>query len=133
MRRTHLSLVFVGLAIVMNLARPGRAVAANVFTDEPLMAGAPIKAVAITELRSIINILRSDVGLSGVVFTDPDLRGMIVKAQHVLELRSALEDAAIAAGLRVPVYTDATLNVQQTVIKAAHIMELRAAVLSVAD
>jgi hypothetical protein len=50
------------------------AAAATVFTDDPLPAGTPIKAVHIAELRSIINMLRLPLGLSGFVFTDPNLR-----------------------------------------------------------
>jgi len=101
------------------------------FTDNPLTAGTPIKAVHVAEIRPCINALRAQFALSTFVFTDPDLTGVVVKAAHILELRSALRGVYVAKGVAVPVYTDPTITAQQIVIKAGHIQELRAAVLAV--
>ena len=96
-----------------------------VFTDDPLTAGTPIKAVHITELRTAVNQARALAGLTAATWTDSSLTGVVIKAVHITELRSSLAPARQALGFSVATYTDPTLTAGSTPVKAVHIQELR--------
>ena len=103
------------------------------FTDDPIVPGVTlVKAVHFTELRTRIDVLRSEVGLAPFRWTDSVLRAGVtrVKREHLLELRASLAEAYAAAGRTVPRWTDATLAAESTPIRALHLTELRAAVLA---
>ena len=102
------------------------------FTDDPIRTGeTPIKAVHFMELRTRIDVLRSEVGLGPFVWTDPVLTAGVtrVRLAHLLELRQALSAAYAEAGRAAPTWTDAAPAPGTTPIRAAHRMELRAAVM----
>ncbi len=119
------------LVLVAHLAEP-TAVFAQ-FTDNPLTAGTPIKAVHITELRSAIANLRASSGLPVFSFTDPTLTPgvTVILAVHLTELRTALDQVYDAAVIARPVYTDPAPA--GLVIKAVHIQELRTAIANLAN
>jgi hypothetical protein len=72
----------------------------HVFTDDPLNAGTPVKAVHVNELRAAINAARALAGLSPFSFNDPTLvRGMRIRAVHETDLRAASEELHTALGL----------------------------------
>ena len=100
------------------------------FTDQPLAAGVVIKAVHVAELRTMINDVRAEGGLSAFTFSDATLvaQSTPVRAVHVTELRTALAQAYSAAGQAAPTYSDPVLTAGVTVAKATHISELRTAV-----
>lgn len=98
----------------------------TIFTDDPVSAGVPIKAVHITQLRTAVNAMRAAGGLGAAVFTDPALAaGTLIKAVHVTELRTALDQARSAIGISVLVYVDPTITANVTTVKAAHVTDLR--------
>jgi hypothetical protein len=100
------------------------------FTDDPLVAGSTVvKAIHITELRTRIDQVRANVGLSPFVYTDPTLTvgTTVVKAVHVTQLRQALTEAYVAAGLPAPSFAN-PITAGVTVVLAQHITELRSAV-----
>ena len=107
-----------------------------IFTDNVLVAGqTSIKASHITELRTMINNVRLNYGLTEFTFTDSDLTNKIISAIHISELRSALEAvvnqinsvdiASTKNDISMPEWTDSALVPNQTPIKAAHIREIR--------
>jgi hypothetical protein len=100
------------------------------FSDHPLNAGTPIKAVHITELRDRINALRSRCDLDTLAFTDASLvpGATVVRWVHVAELRTALLEAYGACGAAPPAFTDP--GVTGGIIRAIHVSELRSAVLA---
>src|SRR6185436_19707837 len=59
-------------------------------------------------LRTVVNNLRTAVGLPLASFTDPDPTGVVVKAVHITELRAALDQARAAIGLPAVVYSQAS-------------------------
>lgn len=93
------------------------------FTDSPLAAGTPIKAVHLSELRSAILAVRTLAGAGGFGFTDAAVAGTVIKAVHVTEMRSALDGAAMMLGLPVGGYVDGALG--GVVVKAVHFQQLR--------
>lgn len=102
------------------------------FTDAVLAAGSTsIRAVHVSELRSVIDTLRARNSLAPFQWTDAPLTDAVssIKATHVTELRAALTAAYQAAGATPPAYTDPTLTAGSSRVKAAHISELRAAAL----
>lgn len=104
----------------------------GLWTDNPTVtAGAtPVKAVHISELRSRIDTLRIDAGLTTYLWTDNPLTvGTAAKAQHIADLRTALSQVYTTCGQVVPTWTDNPLGAG-VAIKAQHINELRSAVLS---
>ncbi len=98
------------------------------FADPTLTPGTSIiRAVDITELRTDINTLRSDAGLSAYSFTDPTITPGVtpIRAIHITDLRNALADVYAACGQSVPTYTDPTLTPGASLIRAVDINELR--------
>ena len=103
------------------------------FTDHPIQPGVtPIRAVHFMELRTRIDVLRSEAGLERRRWTDPVLTAGVtpVKLVHLIEMREALAAAYTATGRSLPRWTDAVPAAGTTPIRAAHLMELRAAVLA---
>ena len=94
------------------------------FTDDPLVAGTPIKAVHILQLRQAVNAMRAAAGLAPATWTDPSLTGVTVKAVHITQLRAALAPALTALGKPSPAFTDPSLTPGMP-IRAVHIQELR--------
>jgi len=105
---------------------------ASFFTDHPLMAGTPVRAAHVTELRHRLDDLRSRYALPAFAWSDPLLdRGVsIVKAVHVLELRTALAEAYGAAGQTPPTWGEA-LVAGATTIRGTHVFEVRAGILAI--
>jgi len=104
------------------------------FTDHPIQPGmTPVRAIHFVELRTRIDVLRSDEGLEPFPWTDTVLGPGVtpVKLAHLLELRAALAAAYVAAGRAAPRWTDAAPVSGTTSIEAAHLMELRAAVTAI--
>ena len=102
----------------------------DAFTDEPLTPSVhQMRAVHLTELRTRINDVRSQYGLSAASWTDATL-GTAVTARtvHISEMRTAVNALYTALSRTVPTYTDPALVAGESMIKAAHITELRAAV-----
>ena len=99
------------------------------FTD-PFLTGVTVKAAHLTELRTLINELRTAKGLMPFAFTDSTLTPgvTIVRAAHVGELRSALNDVYAAAGQSLPAYSDPQLV--GTLIRSVHINEIRNAAIN---
>src|SRR2546426_6770049 len=105
------------------------------FTDDPLTSRlSVVKAVHVTDLRRVIDTLRSRNRLAAFNYTDSSLTvGMTVaRAVHLTDLREALNGVYDALGRARPTYnTDPTIMAGQTMIKQAHIAELRSAVRAV--
>jgi hypothetical protein len=98
-----------------------------VFTDDPLIAKTTkVKAVHITELRQVVNLIRAVAGQAAYPFTDPVLDSSVhIKAVHLQEVQDQL-DLARASLLLVPdSYHDATYNSGTTLVQSANITELR--------
>ena len=98
------------------------------FTDDPVVAGQPIEAEHITELRGRIDELRISAGLGRYSWVDRTIRPGVtpVRAVHWQQMRTALDDVYDADGRRRPQYTDA-IRVGVP-IEAEHVNELRRAV-----
>ncbi len=129
----HSVLALAGpLALLSLLVYPGVGESFS-FSDDPLVEGVtPVRAVHITELRTIANSLRSHYGLAPVDFTDPLLvvGTTPIRAAHIAELRSALEPLYDALVRPRPTYPDPVLLAGKTVAGATHIGQLRNAVLA---
>lgn len=95
------------------------------FTDDALIVGVVAKAVHVTELRSVVNAMRTAAGLGAGSFTDAAPLGVIIKAIHIEELRTQLAPARAALGLTASAFTDPTLNAGATQVKSAHVQDLR--------
>lgn len=92
------------------------------FTDASL-AGAVVKRVHITQLRTAVNAVRALAGVGAGSYTGTAAVGTPVLAVHITELRSALNTGRGALGLTTGGYTDASLT--GMVIKAVHVQQLR--------
>ena len=93
------------------------------FTDESLVAGMSVRAVHVTELRTIVNALRAQAKLAAKTFTDPVLTGVSTRALHLLELRAALNEARSALGRTALTYANPLTA--GSPMRAADIVELR--------
>jgi hypothetical protein len=91
------------------------------FADTNL-AGAPVRAVHMTELRSAVNAIRAAAGLGAATFTDATLTGVAPKRIHITELRDRLNEARAALGM--PAVAFSSLPVK-SVIFASTTQELR--------
>ena len=93
-----------------------------------VVAGQPIEAEYITELRGRVDELRVSAGLGAVLVgrSDHSARGDPVRAVHWQQLRAALDDVYNADGRLRPRYTGA-IRVGVP-IEAEHVNELRRAV-----
>ena len=120
-----------GESATQSIAVTVRAGGGTGFTDDPLVPGVTaVKAAHFRELRTRIDGLRTQSGLSSYAWTDPALRAGAtrVRAMHLTELRAALNQAYAAAGQPRPTYSDASVGAGTTPIRAVHVNELRAAV-----
>ncbi len=85
-----------------------------------------MKAVHFTQLRGVINTLRTrlDIGLSNFDFTDLTLLGTTIQEIHIIDLRGALNALYDQIdGLPSPSYEE--IIAEQTVIKKSHIEKIR--------
>ena len=120
-----------GLSATQSIAVTAQGAGVNGFTNEPLVPGVtPVLAIHFRELRTRIDALRTQAGLSAYAWTDPTLRAGVtgVRGVHLTELRTALRQAYDASGQSPPAYTDAVVRAGTTPIRAAHITELRTTV-----
>lgn len=95
------------------------------FTD-PVLAGAVVKAVHATQLRSAVNLFRATAGLDPFVYSRTIAPGLPILAADVAELRTALDEARVAVGLP-PLYAGPTLP-PGAVVRAVHVTDIRDAV-----
>ena len=93
------------------------------FTDDPLTAGVPVKAVHLSQLRTAVSAVRAQAALSIVTYTDASTTGVNLKTIHITELRTYLDQAMAALGLTTGGWTDT--NLSGMTIKAAHSQEIR--------
>jgi hypothetical protein len=89
------------------------------------LAGVPIRANHIVQLRTAVNAMRAAANQSGMTFTDASLSGAAIKAIHITQLRSALNEARAAIGLPSISYVDGAIVPNATTVKADHILQLR--------
>ena len=97
------------------------------YSDDPLVAGAIVRAAHVTELRTAVDAIRTFVGMTAVSWTDLSPAALTIRAVHLEELRSNLSTALTNLGYSPPVFTDAPLLAGVNVIKRIHIIELRSA------
>lgn len=93
------------------------------FTNDPLAAGLVVRAAHLAELRTAVDAVRAQAGLSGGTYTDAASAGVIVKAAHITQLRSALDQAMTTLGFATGGWTDTSLAGVR--IKAPHFQEIR--------
>lgn len=67
------------------------------FTDSPLSAGMPVKALHMTELHDRVNTLRAFYDLSDYTFSLIDARGIAGWTDHVKEIRTAIDEVYLVA------------------------------------
>ncbi|HET7434288.1 MAG TPA: IPT/TIG domain-containing protein [Thermoanaerobaculia bacterium] len=141
---THIIARVTGTAFVDNTAVAGKTYLYNVtsvvdhqisnndyattimFTGDPLVTGAAVRASHLQELRNAVNAMRVAAALTPATWTDASAIGLAVKPVHITELRSRLVEALIALG-RYATFTDSTLSSGMPV-RAQHFQELRTAV-----
>lgn len=93
------------------------------FTNDPLSAGLLARATHLAELRTAVNAVRAQAGLSAGSYTDAAAAGVTVKAIHITQLRSALDQAMTTLSMTTAGWTDGTLT--GVAIKATHLQEIR--------
>ncbi|HEU4886272.1 MAG TPA: CAP domain-containing protein [Thermoanaerobaculia bacterium] len=93
------------------------------FTNDPLAGGVAVRAVHLGELRTAVNAVRAQAGLSAGTYTDAAATGVVIKAVHITQLRSSLDAAMSALALTTGGWTDASLSSVR--IKATHVQEIR--------
>ncbi len=104
----------------------------SLFTDDPLQAGiTPIKAVHVTELRSLIDTLRARYGLQAHGWTDRTITAgrSLLKAVDITDLRAVLGDLYVQIGRTPPAYTNPDLKPGDP-IRVIDLTEIRNAVLA---
>jgi hypothetical protein len=97
-----------------------------VFLD-PNLAGQPVKAAHVTQLRTAVNALRTLAGLAPASFTDSTITPGVTpaKAVHVTELRSSANDARTTLGFSAFPFSPPTFVPGGSVISASHLQGLR--------
>jgi hypothetical protein len=103
-------------------------IATSFIYSNPNLNNTAVRAADVTELRTLINGLRTRVGLATTTFTDASLAGKSIKAVHVTELRTALDQALAHLGLPPPAYTQFTLTAGITKLRLEDLQELRDAI-----
>ena len=93
------------------------------FTEDPMSAGVPVRAVHLSQLRTAVSAVRAQAGLSSATYTDPAAPGVIVRAIHIAELRTYLDQALAALGRTTGGWTGA--NLSGAVIRATHLQQIR--------
>ncbi len=91
------------------------------FTDPKFVAGLPIKAAHVVELRQAVNLARAAAGLSPATFSGPVAPGTRVQAVHLEELRTAVQPAVNFFGAPAS-FTE--WGLAGTPVKALHFQEL---------
>ena len=88
-----------------------------------------IRATYVLALRTRIDALRVDVGLTPFVWTDPIvIAGLTpVRAAHLTDLRAALSDVYVAEARPLPKFSDSAVVSGITLIKQRHFAEIDAA------
>jgi hypothetical protein len=72
----------------------------HVLSDEPLVAGARVKALHLAELRNVIVAARAAAGMQPFAFSDPvPAKGQVVRKRHIEELRTACAQLRAELGL----------------------------------
>lgn len=118
---------FVYRAVARNSNNVTSAASANeiatviAFTDDPVTAGTPIKAVHWTEMQQAANAVRAAAALTPVAFT-AIAPGTTMNAAHLNEIRDAVTAARTALGLATALATP------EGVWRAVNLQELREAV-----
>jgi hypothetical protein len=98
-----------------------------IFDDDPLIAGFPIRAQHVSQLRTAVEAVRTLAGfMTPYDFADLTLSPGLtaVRAVHVTDLRAALDDARNQLMLPAVNYSEA-ITAGSTTIRVAHIVELR--------
>jgi V8-like Glu-specific endopeptidase len=119
----------VGEVVTTNQCSTGIAITVTAyFTDDPLTAGMPVKAIHFLEMRARVDTLRSVRGLPAAAWTDLPLMPLVtvIRAIHLQQIRAALADVYIADGLPPPVYTNPVAA--GAPIRAIDVTETRAAI-----
>ncbi len=133
---SHRAFMLASMLLVLGACLPIQAwaqgsapAACNSFTDDPLSAGTPVKAIHITQLRACVDAWRSNAGLGAYGWTDPTLSATVtpIKAIHLTQLRDAIAAVYVAYGRPAPTYSDPSIVPGVTEIRRAHVAELRTA------
>jgi hypothetical protein len=100
----------------------------TMFLDPALSSAPPvtIKRLHVEQLRTAVQAVRANAGLSAFAFTDPALTGLEVKAVHFQQLRTALGAARTPLGLTALSATNPLTA--GTLIRAVDLNELRSGV-----
>ncbi|MFL6245915.1 MAG: Ig-like domain repeat protein [Thermoanaerobaculia bacterium] len=92
------------------------------FTDDPLVAGTYVKKKHFTDLRTAVNVLRAQAGLTPFEYSQPVVTTATLHASQIAELRAAVTQARTQLGMTTPAFTGAEAG---TTILAAHVREIR--------
>lgn len=92
------------------------------FTNAPLTAGTPVRAVHLAEERMAIQHVRELAGIGNATFTGTASAGLLIRALQVGEMRTALDAALTELGVPLLPYTDAALAGQR--VKAVHFQQI---------
>jgi hypothetical protein len=95
------------------------------FSDDPLMAGMPVRASHLQEILAATNFLRGKAGQAAVTFNDV-AAGALIRATHITTLRTKINEARVALGA-APVVFVRTIA-PGDVIRVQDLQELREAV-----
>jgi hypothetical protein len=93
------------------------------FLDEPLAAGLIVKAVHLSQLRTVVSAVRAQATLTPVTYTDAAATGVMVKAVHLAELRTRLDEAMASLSLTTGGWTDSSLF--GVALKTTHFQQIR--------
>lgn len=92
------------------------------FSDDPLVAGQPVRAAHISELVAATNTLLAAGGLPPLTISDAGV-GQPVRASHITALRDAINSARTALGMMSPQWADTIAP--SGILRAAQILEMR--------